>query len=201
MQPPPGGRRNEADACWKMLSQSYYSKGISQEHKEFPSVGFPTTDRPPMSATFSISRSLAKGLAQDDRVLSFRPDSSVCEAIERMAEQGLGALLSVRKKYRIGILSQPDYACKVILNGHLPPPEADSGPRDDDIPSDICDSTEYSARMHLGELRLLGAQMFSQWQLILRVRWPLCRGVRREFFRRGVDGCLDSAITRQVYNG
>ena len=55
--------------------------------KEVLSVGFPTDDKRLTSGAFSISRSLAKGLAQDDRVLSVTP-GPVCEAIERMAEQG-----------------------------------------------------------------------------------------------------------------
>ena len=44
--------------------------------KEVLSVGFPTDDKRLTSGAFSISRSLAKGLAQDDRVLSVTPASN-----------------------------------------------------------------------------------------------------------------------------
>jgi hypothetical protein len=63
--------------------------------RRFLSVGFPTDDKRlyPRILKFPV---LGKGLAQDDRVLSVTP-GPVCEAIERMAERDLGALLSMRR--------------------------------------------------------------------------------------------------------
>ena len=50
-------------------------------------------------------------------IWAVRPDSTVYEAIEEMAEKGVGALLVMDDKELVGIISERDYARKVILRG------------------------------------------------------------------------------------
>ena len=58
---------------------------------------------------------LLEGKGRD--VWSVDPGSAVYDAISMMAEKGIGAVLVVKDDTLVGILSERDYARKVILQG------------------------------------------------------------------------------------
>ena len=50
-------------------------------------------------------------------VWSIRPGATVYEALEMLAEKGIGALMVVEDDHLVGILSERDYARRVVLQG------------------------------------------------------------------------------------
>ncbi len=52
------------------------------------------------------------------RLFTIVPEASVFEALEQMAENEVGALLVMEASRLVGLISERDYARKVILKGH-----------------------------------------------------------------------------------
>ncbi len=50
-------------------------------------------------------------------IISIKPDDSVLDAIRLMAEKGIGSLVVMEDQEMLGIMSERDYARKVIIKG------------------------------------------------------------------------------------
>jgi CBS domain-containing protein len=55
--------------------------------------------------------------SKGNTIFSIEPDAPVLEAIKRMAEHRIGALLVMRGATLVGVMSERDYARKVLLQG------------------------------------------------------------------------------------
>ena len=53
--------------------------------------------------------------AKDSKVQSISPKATVYEALEKMSEKEIGALVVMENKKVVGIISERDYARKIIL--------------------------------------------------------------------------------------
>lgn len=53
----------------------------------------------------------------DNTVHAIGPEDSVFDALQRMADKGIGALLVMQKDEIVGILTERDYARKIALKG------------------------------------------------------------------------------------
>lgn len=67
-----------------------------------------------MPVTDPISSVLS---AKPHQVFSIRPSACVYEALQIMADHGVGALLVMEDRELVGLLSERDYARKIILQG------------------------------------------------------------------------------------
>lgn len=74
-----------------------------------------------------------------DKVWSIRPNASVYDALERMAEKDVGALVVLEGDDLKGIFSERDYARKIVLHGKS---SAETRVQDVMTPDVVCVSPE-----------------------------------------------------------
>lgn len=55
--------------------------------------------------------------AKNGQLVSIAPEATVFEAIKLMADKGVGALLVMKSEKLMGIISERDYARKVVIQG------------------------------------------------------------------------------------
>ncbi|MGE5222252.1 MAG: CBS domain-containing protein [Omnitrophica WOR_2 bacterium] len=68
-----------------------------------------------MVANISIHELLKS--KDSDEIISVSPQTSVFEALQKMAEKNIGALLVIENDKLVGLFSERDYARKIILKG------------------------------------------------------------------------------------
>jgi CBS domain-containing protein len=70
---------------------------------------------------------------KERRIISVKPDDSVLDAIRLMAEKNIGAVVVIEDDNLLGIMSERDYARKVIVKGRA----SDSTPVADIMTSEV----------------------------------------------------------------
>jgi CBS domain-containing protein len=64
-----------------------------------------------------VSATVRQMLAGRGSIISVAPSTTVFEALQRMAEHNIGAVLVMSDRRLVGIFSERDYARKVVLRG------------------------------------------------------------------------------------
>ncbi len=99
-------------------------------------------------------------------VLSVAPDSPVLEAIKTMAQHGIGALLVMQGENIVGIVSERDYARKVVLKGR----SSDTTPVRDIMTADVMyvrpETTNMDCMALMTENRLRHLPVLDQGKLV-----------------------------------
>ena len=67
----------------------------------------------------TLIRNILKSKGGD--VHSVSPESSVFDALQRMADANVGALIVMQDNKLVGIISERDYARKIVLKGRASP--------------------------------------------------------------------------------
>ena len=87
-------------------------------------------------------------------VFTVAPDAPVIEAIRLMAEKGVGAVLVMRGEELAGILSERDYARKIVLKGRSSADTAISAIMTADVITVIPDTSVPACMRMMTELRI-----------------------------------------------
>lgn len=99
-------------------------------------------------------------------VHAIAPDEPVLEAIQMMADRSIGAVLVMRGKELVGILSERDYARKVILRGRSSAEtlvwEIMSAP----VTTISCDDTVNTCMMLMTEKRIRHLPVVSDGEVV-----------------------------------
>ena len=87
-------------------------------------------------------------------VFTVAPDAPVIEAIRLMAEKGVGAVLVMRGEELAGILSERDYARKIVLKGRSSADTAINAIMTADVITVIPDTSVPACMRMMTELRI-----------------------------------------------
>src|SRR2546430_6652641 len=93
------------------------------------------------------------------RVFSVGPEAPVLEAIRAMAEHHIGALLVMKGEVLVGIVSERDYARKVILRGR----SSSDTPVRDIMSSPVLTVSPDTSVQQRSEERRVGKECRSRW--------------------------------------